>query len=52
MAAGFEELELLGLAFAAVFRKLPATLSDVTWAEELSLPAQSIHQTSFDDGDQ
>ena len=52
MAAGFEELEPLGLAFAAAFRELPATPSDVTWTEERSLPAQSIHQISFDDGDQ
>ena len=52
LATGFEELELLGLAFVVVFREPPATLSDATWTEEPSPPAQSIHQTSFDDGDQ
>ena len=52
MAAGFEELEPLGVAFVAVFRESPAMLSDATWTEEPSPLAQSIHQTFFDDGDQ
>jgi len=52
LAPGFDSLELLGLAFVAVFLEPAATLSDATWTEEPLPPAQLIHQTFFDDGDQ
>ena len=52
LATGFDALELLGLAFVAVFREPSATLSDATWTEAAPPPMQSIHQTFFDDRDQ
>lgn len=51
LAAGFNALALLRIAFFVAFLEPPAALSDATWTEDFS-PAQSIHQTFFDDGDQ